>query len=155
MKTEGEQNIKINNLKYLFIFSLLIIYESLTSIYLYFSPLYGIAFYFIIKHIYDKKYIFRLLLAFLYIFVIEIDKGFIPLSFLLFFTIYYFFIMDKIERFFNEKNYKIFFHILNAYIGYYLLNLILCYLFDLELPSFEMRYFLYIIFDFLVAVVIF
>lgn len=155
MKSKGEQNIKINNLKYLFIFSLLVVYESLTSIYLYFSPLYGVAFYFIIRHIYDKEYIFRLLLAFLYIFIIEIDKGFIPLSFLLFFAIYYYFIMDKIERFFNEKYYKIFFHILNAYIGYYLLNLTLSYLFGFELPSFEMRYFFYIIIDFLVAAVIF
>ncbi len=155
MKVEGEQNIKYKNFKYFFIFLLLIIYESLTSIYLYFSPLFGVAFYFIIKHIYDKEYIFRLLLAFLYIFVIEIDKGFIPLSFLLFFTIYYYFIMDKIKRFFNEKNYKIFFHILNAYIGYYLVNLILAYLFDFELPSFDIKYFFYIVTDFLIAVVLF
>ncbi len=155
MKSKGEQNIKINNLKYLFIFSLLVVYESLTSIYLYFSPLYGVAFYFIIRHIYDKEYIFRLLLAFLYIFIIEIDKGFIPLSFLLFFAIYYYFIMDKIERFFNEKHYKIFFHILNAYIGYYLVNLILAYLFDFQLPSFDIKYFLYIITDFLIVAVLF
>ena len=141
-------------LKYILIFLLLVVYESLTSIYLYLSPLYGVAFYFIIKHIYDKEYLFRISLAFLYIFVIEIDKGFIPLSFLLFFAIYYYFIMDKIERFFSEKTYKIFFHILNAYIGYYLLNLTLGYLFGFELPSFEMRYFLYIVIDFLVTAVI-
>jgi len=143
------------NLKYLFIFLLLIVYESLTSIYIYFTPLYGVAFYFIIKHIHSKEYLFRVILAFLYIFVVEIDKGFIPLSFLLFFAIYYFFIIDKIERFFNEKNYKIFFHILNAYIGYYLLNLILAYLFDFELPSFDIKYFLYIITDFLIVAVLF
>ena len=143
------------NLKYFFIFLLLIVYESLTSIYLYFSPLYGVAFYFIVKHIYSKEYLFRVVLAFLYIFVVEIDKGFIPLSFLLFFAIYYFFIIDKIERFFNEKNYKIFFHILNAYIGYYLVNLILAYLFDFELPSFDIKYFLYIVTDFLIVAVLF
>ncbi len=142
------------NLKYFFIFLLLVVYGSLSSIYPYFSPLYGVAFYFILKHIYSQKYLFRVILAFLYIFIIEIDKGFIPLSFLLFFAIYYFFIVDKIERFFNEENYKIFFHILNTYIGYYLTNIVIGYLFNFELPSFDIKYFLYIITDFTIATVL-
>jgi len=139
------------NLKYLLIFLLLVIYESLSSIYLYLSPLYGVAFYYIIRHMYEKNYLFRVVLAFIYVIIYEIDKGFIPLSFLLFFGIYYFFIIDKIERFFNDKNYRIFFHILNAYIGYYLINLMLSYIFNYTLPSIDCKYLFYIFTDFIVA----
>ena len=142
------------DLKYLLIFLLLIVYESMTSIYLYLSPLYGVAFVYVAKYMQDKRYIFRVFLAFLYIFVFEIDKDFIPLSFLLFFSIYYLFVMHKIERFFSNKNYIVFFHILNAYIGYYFINLILSYLFGCDLPSIDYKYILYIVIDFLITVIV-
>jgi hypothetical protein len=73
---------------------------------------------------------------------------------LLFFGAYYLFFIDKIERFFSNKNYRIFFHILNAYTGYYLTNLILSYLFNYDLPSIDYKYLLYIVTDFLITVVI-
>ena len=142
------------NLKYFIIFILLIIYESISSIYLFFTPLFGVSFYFILTNINKKDYIFPVILAFIYIFIFEIDKGFIPFSFIIFFIIYYFFIFHKINNFFSEKNYRIFFHIINAYIGYYFVNLILDYLFNFAVPSLNFIYLLYIVSDILIAVLI-
>ncbi len=142
------------NIKYISIFLLLVIYESLTSIYLFLTPLFGVVFYYMLKHIYDEKYLFRVVLAFLYILIFEIDKGFIPLSFILFFAIYYYFVQYKIEKFFTNEIYTKFFHIFNAYIGYYMLNLILAYLFNYELPIINIKYILYIFVDFLISVVV-
>ncbi len=142
------------NLKYFIIFLLLVIYESLSSIYLYLTPLYGVAFYFILKNIHKKDYFFPNFLAFLYISIFEVDKGFIPFSFIIFFIIYYFFILDKVEHFFTKNSYKVFFHISNAYIGYYLINLTLDYLFNYRIPSLDFKYLLYIVTDTLIAIML-
>ncbi len=142
------------NLTYFIIFLLLVVYESISSIYLYLTPLFGVAFYFLLINIYKKDHFFPNFLTILYIFIFEVDKGFIPFSFIIFFIIYYFFILDKIEHFFSKKSYKIFFHIFNIYIGYYIINLILSYLFNCEIPSFDFKYLLYIVTDTLIVIIL-
>ncbi len=141
------------DIKYLFIFVLLVIYESISSIYLFLSPLFGVAFYLILFSIRHRKEPFLIFLSFLYILIYEIDKGFIPFSFLIFFLVYYKFIFEKIEHLFVSRNYRIFFHVLNGYIGYYLLNVVLDYLFNYPIISIDYRYIFYIFVDFLILVI--
>jgi len=143
-----------NYIKYLIIFFILVVYESITSIYPYLSPLFGVAFFYILDNLYNKDRFFAVILSFVYILIFEVDKGFIPLSSMIFFLIYYFFIYDAIEHIFSEKNVKKFFHVFTIYIGYYILNVILEYLFNYHISGFSLKYFLYIVTDFLILVAI-
>ncbi len=143
------------NIKYLLFFLFCVFYESLSSIYIYLAPLFGVAFYYLLTNIKNKEKYFQIFLVFLYILIFEVDKGFIPLSFIIFFLLYYFFLFERIEHFFNKKISKIFFHIINAYIGYYLTNLILDYIFGYSIPNINFLYLFYIIVDTLIAVVLF
>ncbi len=142
------------NIRYLFIFVCAVVYESISSIYPCLTPLFGVVFYLILLNMHDEKKVFPLILSFLYIFIFEIDKNFIPFSFLIFFFLYYVFLYEKIERFFVEKNYKIFFHILFAYMGYYLVNIAIDYLFDYNIPNLNYEYVFYIITDTLIVMVL-
>ncbi len=143
------------NIKYLLFFLFCVIYESLSSIYIYLTPLFGVAFYYLLINIKDQKKYFQIFLVFLYILIFEVDKGFIPLSFIVFFLFYYFFLFERIEHFLNKKISKIFFHTINIYIGYYLINLFLDYLFGYNIPNINFLYLLYIIVDTLISVVLF
>ncbi len=143
------------NIKYLLFFLFCVFYESLSSIYIYLTPLFGVAFYYLLINIKDQKKYFQIFLVFLYILIFEVDKGFIPFSFIIFFLFYYFFLFKRIEYFFNKKITKIFFHITNAYIGYYLTNFILDYVFGYNIQNINFLYLLYIIMDTLIAVVLF
>jgi len=143
------------NIKYLLFFVFCIFYESLSSIYIYLTPLFGVMFYYLLTNIKNQEKYFQIFLVFLYILIFEVDKGFIPFSFLLFFLFYYFFIFERIEHFFNKKISKIFFHIINAYIGYYLTNFFLDYLFGYAILNINFFYLLYIFVDTLIAVVLF
>ncbi len=142
------------NIKYLLIFICAVIYESISSIYPYLTPLFGVAFYLVLLNMHDKEKIFPLFLSFLYIFIFEIDKGFVQLSFFIFFFLYYIFLYAKIEHLFVEKNYKIFFHILIGYIGYYLVNSAIDYLFGYSIPTLNYEYIFYIITDTLIVMVL-
>ena len=142
-------------LKYLLLFIGLVFYESITSIYLYLSPLFGVVFFYLLQNIYKKESIPKVVLGFIYIFIYEIDKGFIPLSFFIFFGFYYHFIYDKIEYFFNEKIYKIAVHITGGYIGYYVINVMISYLYNYDIPAINFEYLIYIITDILVLVALF
>ncbi len=143
-----------SNIRYIVVFVLLVIYESISSIYPYLTPLFGVAFYYILSNINKRDNLFIVFLSFLYLLIFEVDKGFIPFSFMIFFIFYYFFIYDRVEHFFVEKNYKIFFHVFIGYVGYYIVNVVLKYLFNQDISVFDYKYFLYIVTDFLILVVL-
>ncbi len=142
-------------LKYLLLFIGLVVYESITSIYLYLSPLFGVVFFYLLQNIDKKESLYKIVFIFLYIFIFEIDKGFVPLSFFIFFIFYYIFVYEKIEHFFNEKIYKIAVHITGGYLGYYVVNVIISYLYNFNIPTINLKYFIYIITDILISVVLF
>jgi len=138
-------------LKALLLFGAGIVYEPVAMISGYLTPLIGFWFYFLLRHIDNSDYRIRNLLIFLYLLYVEIDRGFIPFSFLLLFFWFY----TLFYRFFEEtvicKPCLIILYISIGYLGYYLWNLFLASLLHLPLPDFGLTYLLYILSDILLG----
>ena len=130
----------------------LILYLSITSLYVYITPLTGYIFLYIINnfHIKEKRWI--LLVLFIYITYFEIDKGFFVFSSFILFMFYYRFFHKELKSTMACKNCFKFTIISIYYIGFYILNLFASLLFNLELPKFDISYIIYIITDFILVI---
>jgi hypothetical protein len=138
----------------LLLFCAALFYESMGTIYLYLSPLLGIGFYFWRKYHTDKKSYFYIGLFFLYTLYFEIDREMILFSFILLATFYHLFLAPKIETAINCTVCIYLIYVLYAYLGYYLFNLFLAFLFNINLPSFDPVYFIYMATDLFILVLI-
>jgi len=136
----------------LVLFLTALVYESLGTIYLFMTPLLGVGFYFWRKYYHEKKYYFYIALFFLYTFYFEIDREMILFSFLLLALFYHYFLAGWIEMSINCTPCIAFIEVSYAYLGYFLLNLFLAFVFNLPLPVFDSIYFIYIITDFFLVV---
>ncbi len=130
-----------------------IIYESLSTFNIYFTPLLGVAFYYIITHIQSENHTKELVLIVLYSLYCEIERGLFPLSFLLFSIVLYRPIFSHLKKFITCQICEIVSYVVIFYIGYLLLNLFLTYIFNLELIMIDSRYIIYTISDILVLLV--
>ncbi len=130
-----------------------IIYESLASMTLFMTPLLGLGFYYIIHHIYDDRRYKDFLLIFIYALYVEIDRQLIPLSFLFFTLIFYKLIFRSIKQYVHCYLCLIIAYVTIGYLGYYLFNLFLAYIFNMPLPLFSINYLFYIISDIFLALV--
>jgi len=138
---------------YLF-FIAAVLYESLASMTLFMSPLLGVGFYYIIHHIYDEKRYSHFVLIFIYALYVEFDRGLIPLSFLLFTLIFYKLLFGSIKRHLHCQVCLVFLYITIGYLGYYLFNLFLAYLFNITLPHFGIAYLYFIVTDIFLTLVL-
>ena len=143
------------NLNRVILFVFLIAYESLTSIYTYLTPFFGVVFCYLVFNLQKEQMRFSVILAFLYMVFFEVDKGFYPFSFFLFFSIYYKLIIDRIEKILINDNSTVAFFVVSSYLGYYLFNFFIAYLLNHEAPSFGIEYFVYIVVDIMIAIIIF
>jgi signal transduction histidine kinase len=126
---------------------ILFIYESISSIFTYMSPLAGIIFIYLINNIENKeKYLINSLLL-IYLSYFELDRGFFIFSSAILFVIYYNFLHKEISRSIICHNCLNAIYISIYYIGFYTINLLLSFIFGLELPKFDITYILYIITD--------
>ncbi len=135
------------------IFVVAIIYESLASMTLYMSPLLGVGFYYIVQHIYDERRYRDFILIFLYAVYVEIDRGLVPLSFLFFTLIFYKFLFHSFKEYVHCQNCLILLYVTIGYLGYFLFNLFLTYIFNMPLAEFSGNYLLYILTDILIIAV--
>ena len=124
-----------------------LVYASVSSMWIWSSPLLGIAFYYIITHIESKKSYFNIGLLFLYSIFVEIDRALIPFSFVLFIFIFYKVLFESFKKNIYCQNCLVPIYIITGYTGYYLFNLFLSYIFDLQSPVFGINYLYYIITD--------
>jgi hypothetical protein len=85
------------------LFVLAIIYASISSMSLYLTPLLGVGFYYIIKHIHDKNRYFDFFLIALYSLYIEIDRGLVLFSFILFTILFYILVFRTFKNLFIVK----------------------------------------------------
>ncbi len=129
----------------------LILYESITSIYTFLSPLSGVVFLYIVTNIKDKEKIGINIALALYLIFFEIDRGLVVFSSLIFFLIYYEFIHKELVISIACKNCLKAVIVSFYYIGIYIVNLIISLIFDLSLPIFDITYIIYIITDILVV----
>ena len=131
----------------------LVIYESITSIYTFLSPLSGVVFLYLVTNIKNKEKIFINVILFLYLVYVEIDRGLVVFSSLILFLIYYEFIHRELVISIGCKNCLKAVIISFYYIGIYLVNLIISLIFDLNLPIMDITYIIYLITDIFVVLV--
>jgi hypothetical protein len=129
------------------LFIIAVIYESISCIYPYFTPLLGIGFYYIVNNFHNEAKWTTILFIFLYSIYFEIDRGMFIFSYIIFFMLFYYFILSSIKESLSCKSCLVFIYVIVGYLGYYIMNLFLSYLFNMPLPQFSPLYFLFIISD--------
>ncbi len=132
------------------LFTIYLVYESLSNIYLFLPPLFGILFFYYIRSV-DKQDIAMLLLVVALSLVYEADKGYLFLSSLVYFSFIYKFVLPKLEQFIQCKGCLYFIYIVLAYIGFWLFSLLLQQVLWLELATIDWHVVWYILFEFLLV----
>ena len=135
------------------LFILYVVYESLSSIYLFLPPLFGVLFFYFIRSL-DKQDVGMLLFIALLSIIYEAEKGYLFLSSLVYFSFVYKFILPKLEQVIECPRCKHFFYIILAYIGFWLFSLLLQQLFWLELASIDFYILWYIFAEFLLVAIL-
>ena len=135
------------------LFILYVIYESLSSIYLFLPPLFGVLFFYFIRSI-NKQDIGLLLFVVLLCIVYEAEKGYLFLSSLVYFSFVYKFILPKIDQMIECPRCKYFLYILLAYIGFWLFSLLLEQVFWLEFAKIDLYVIWYIFFEFFLVTIL-
>lgn len=139
------------NIKNLFFYILFfIIYESLSSIYLFLPPLFGVLFVLLIKALDNDDAISVLLIAFCLV-IFEADKGYILFSSVIFLLLSYKFILPRLVHNVNCQACMKFLYILVAYLGFYLFNLLFAYIFFIPIPNFTYYILYYIVMEFFIV----
>ena len=145
----------ITNQKYLNIFIYLIlflVYESLSSIYLFLPPLLAVMFVIFINSIKNDDTITLLATSMALIFF-EAQKDYILFSSIVYFTFIYRFVVLKLDKYIQCQNCIKFMLVLLAYLGYYLFSLILSQIFLLNQPELDFYVIYYIIVEFFIILV--
>lgn len=129
---------------------LYIIYEGLSSIYLFLPPLFGVLFVLLMDAL-KKKDTITVLLISLCLIIFEADKGYILFSSIIFFFLAYKFLLPKISQGSNCTSCIKMFYILLAYLGFYFFNILLANIFLLEIPSINYYIIYYIVIEFFIV----
>ncbi len=137
-------------LKAITLFLLYLLYESLSTIYLFLPPLFGVLFFYFIRSL-DKQDISLLFLVVALLLIYEADKGYLFLSSLVYFSFLYKFILPKLEQVIECRRCLHLIYIILAYIGYWLFSLLLQQVFWLELATIDWYIVWYILFEFLLV----
>ena len=129
---------------------LFVIYESLSSIYLFLPPLFGLLFVLLINAL-NKDDAISVLFLVLALVIYEAEKGYILFSSVIYLIIAYKFILPKLTQNFNCFSCVKFSYILIAYIGFFMFNTLFSSIFLVELPSANYYIIYYIIIEFFIV----
>lgn len=132
------------------LFTLYLFYESLSTIYLFLPPLFGVLFFYFIRAL-DKQDISMLLLVTAMLLLYEADKGYLIFSSLVYFAFVYKFILPTIQQIIECKPCLRFFYVVFAYIGFWLFTLLLHQVLWMEVPELGWYVLWYIIFEFFIV----
>ncbi len=129
---------------------LFIVYESLSSIYLFLPPLFGVLFVLLINALNKNDTSSVVLISFCLV-IFEADKGYILFSTVLYLLVIYKFILPKIIQ--NSSCYSCIklSYILLAYVGFYLFDLLLANIFLMPVPHINYYIVYYIVIEFLIV----
>ena len=132
---------------------LFVLYEGLSSIYLFLPPMLGVLFFLFINTLKNNDSIAAFLIVFCII-VFESEKGYNLFSVIIYFSLVYKFILPKLEQNFScspcIKISIVFF----AYIGFYFFGVMLSSIFLTTMPSINYYVIYYIIIEFLIVSVL-
>ncbi|QFR49277.1 hypothetical protein FJR48_05860 [Sulfurimonas lithotrophica] len=129
---------------------LFVLYEGLSSIYLFLPPLLGVLFFLFIQA-FRKEDLLAIILVVFSILVFESEKGYLLFTTVIYFALTLKLILPKIEQNFNCKvcvNISI---VLLAYIGFYFFTSVLSSIFLLPMPAINYYVIYYIVIEFLIV----
>ena len=132
----------------------LVLYESITSLFTFVSPLMGVVFLYLVTNIKDKEKLNINIVLLLYLIYVEMDRGFIVFSSVIVFIIFYEFIYKDLESYIGCKNCLKAVTIVIFYFLFYTINLIISLIFDLNLPILDITYLIYMITDIVLVILL-
>ncbi len=132
---------------YIFFF---VIYESLSSIYLFLPPLLAVLFVLFAKALKSGNTVSVLLVSFCLV-VFEAENGYLLFSTIIYFAIVYKFIMPQLNKNFSCNSCINISYVLLAYLGYYLFCILLSNIFLLPMPSINYYIIYYIVIEFFIV----
>lgn len=133
-----------------FYVALFVLYEGLSSIYLFLPPLFGVLFFLFIES-FRKEDLLAIILVVFSILVFESEKGYLLFSAIIYFALTMKLILPKIEQNFNCKVCIKASIVLLAYIGFYFFTSVLSSIFLLPMPSINYYIIYYIVIEFLIV----
>lgn len=136
------------------LFAIAIVYGSVSSIFYYLTPLIGLSFYFLAEHFEDEDYYVPNLLILIYVSYVEINRGLFLFSFFVFFLLFYRLSIRLIRESIHCKWCQPLLYITVGYFGYYLFNLFLAHIFNLETYSIGWGYIVFILTDIMLALIL-
>lgn len=125
------------------LFLLLVVYEVLSTIYLFLPPLLGLAFLLFIYAV-EHDRLEYLVFTIAYLFVFETDREFLLFSTLFYFTIAYKFGVMRLRLIVSCHKCMDYLSIILAYLGFWFFSIILNQVIWIELPQFDWKIFYYI-----------
>jgi hypothetical protein len=127
-----------------------VLYEGLSSIYLFLPPFLGVLFFLFIDA-FKKEDLLAIVLVVFCILVFESEKGYLLFSTVIFFALTLKFILPRIEQNFNCGVCVKISIVVLAYIGFYFFSSILSSIFLLPMPSINYYVIYYIVIEFLIV----
>jgi len=132
-----------NYSKLVFYFVLLLIYEVLSSIYLFLPPLLGLSFLLFVYAV-EKDRLDLLIFTLGYLLVFETDREFVLFSTLFFFIIAYHVALSRLRQLIDCKKCLDYLSIALAYFGFWFFSIIFNQIIWIDLPQFDWTIFYYI-----------
>ncbi|MBS9778780.1 MAG: hypothetical protein KGV58_00555 [Campylobacteraceae bacterium] len=138
----------------------LVLYQALTPIYIFLTPLIGFmsCYLFFLKSDQERAhddFSTNMYLAFFYLIFIVLNKGFYLFSGIIFFSLFYRIFVDWIQTSFKCKNCIIVTYVVCGYVGIFGVNNLLAYILNDIFFDFGWEYILYMFLDSMIAMLIF
>jgi hypothetical protein len=132
------------------LFILFLLYESISSIYLFLPPLFTILFLLYANAIKSEN-LFSLFLILVLILAYEANKGYMALSVVIYFTLMHLLIMPKLEQNISCSICLKLFYVLFTYLGFYLFLFFLSTIFLIDVTPFSYYIIYYIVVEFILV----
>ncbi len=145
MRRNSFNNRAINPLYILFALSL--VYALFSTMFYYLTPLIGVSFYYLIENFDKEYYEIDSFFIFVYVSFMEINNGLFVFSFIAFFLIFHKFILSYIKEIIECNWCLPIIYIFIGYIGYYIFNIFISDIFNLENPDITFAYLVFILSD--------
>ena len=146
-------------IKTLLLASFLVIYQIMTSLYLFLSPLIGLFFCYLVllkqeEDKYMKELFYQKIFIMAYLVFAELNKGFYLFSSVLFLVVFYIVFVDWIKSSFKCRPCILTLYVAIAYVGIWATNNLFAYILNKNMYEIGFDYFIYIVTDAVLAVVL-
>ena len=132
------------------LFFIFILYETLSSIYLFLPPMLAVLLLLFVKALQNRDIVLLLCISLLLI-IFEADKGYHAFSILIYFVLLYKYILPTLVQNISCKGCVKLLYVLFAYIGLYLFSYMLSMIFLIPIPSIDYYIIYYIVIEFIIV----